>query len=91
MKGRATADWLTFGPDNTGTLDVSHARDPRRRAHLPLLPGTTGLLAGMDAPIYTAPRFATGDERDGWRNKIQAVAKGSLDGTILTYEVYEPR
>ncbi len=45
----------------------------------------------MDAPIDTAPRFDTGDERYGWLNKIQAVANGSLDGTTLTYEVYELR
>jgi len=45
----------------------------------------------MEAPIYTAPRFDTGDERYARLNKIQAVAKGRLDGTTLRYEVYELR
>jgi hypothetical protein len=45
----------------------------------------------MDAPVYTAPRFETGDERYAWLNRVQAVAKGELDGTTLTYEVFEVR
>ena len=43
------------------------------------------------APIYTAPRFETGDERYAWLNKVQAAAKGSLADTLLTYEMYELR
>jgi hypothetical protein len=44
-----------------------------------------------EAPIYAAPLYDTGGERYAWRNKIQAVAKGTLDGQTLTYEIYEPR
>ena len=43
------------------------------------------------APLYTSPLFETGDERYAWLNKIQAVAKGTLDGLRLTYEIYECR
>jgi len=39
--------------------------------------------------IYTAPRFEAGDPSYAWLNKLQAVAKGTLDGSFLTYEVYE--
>jgi hypothetical protein len=40
---------------------------------------------------YAAPRFETGDERYAWLNKVQAIGKGRLDGTTLTYEWYEVR
>ena len=53
--------------------------------------GRRDFSAGMDAPLYTAPKFEAGDERYGWLNKIQAVAKGILDGSTLTYEIYEVR
>ncbi len=43
------------------------------------------------SPIYTAPTFETGDERHAWLNVIQAVAKGDLRGSDLTYELYEVR
>jgi hypothetical protein len=33
----------------------------------------------------------TGDDRYRRLNKIQAVAKGTLDGGTLTYEMYELR
>jgi hypothetical protein len=53
--------------------------------------GRRDFSQGLDAPIYTAPRFDTGDERYAWLNKIQAAAKGNVEGTTLTYEVCELR
>jgi hypothetical protein len=47
--------------------------------------------AGPGAPVYTTPRFDTGDDRYRWLNRLQAVAKGSFDGTTLAYDVYELR
>jgi hypothetical protein len=41
--------------------------------------------------VYAAPLFETGDERYAWLNRIQAVAKGTLDGPTLTYEIAEMR
>jgi hypothetical protein len=35
--------------------------------------------------------YETGDERYAWLNRIQAVAKGTLDGQTLTYEIAEVR
>ena len=37
------------------------------------------------------PLFETGDDRYRWLNRVQAVAKGVLDGLALTYEVCEVR
>ena len=48
-------------------------------------------MAPGSAPIYAAPLYETGDERYAWLNRIQAVAKGALDGQSLTYEIYELR
>jgi len=43
-------------------------------------------------PAYTTPRFETGDERDAWRNTIQAVMNGRSDGrTPIAYRLCELR
>jgi Protein of unknown function (DUF3237) len=43
------------------------------------------------APVYSAPRFETGDDRYRWLNRVQAVGKGTFDGRTLRYELYEVR
>jgi len=92
MKGSAAADWLAIGPEGTATLDVRATMETHDGALVFLYyQGRRDFSEGMDAPIYTAPKFEAGDERYGWLNKIQAVAKGTLEGTTLTYEVYEVR
>jgi hypothetical protein len=53
--------------------------------------GRVDLSGGADAPLFSTPRFETGDKRYSWLNKLQAVGKGSLVGTTLTYELYELR
>lgn len=93
LKGSAAADWATIGPDMTCTLDVRSTFEThdgallfthyRGRIDLSKPPGS--------APVYAAPLFETGDERYAWLNRIQAVAKGKLDGPTLTYEIYEVR
>jgi hypothetical protein len=92
MKGTASADWLTIGPDGTGTVDVRATMETHDGALIFMYyQGRRDFSEGMDAPIYSTPKFEAGDERYGWLNKIQAVAKGTLDGTTLTYEIYELR
>ena len=93
LKGAAAADWLTVGPDMTGTLDVRATIEThdgalvfnyyRGRLDLSKPPG--------EAPTYAAPLYETGDARYAWLNKIQAIAKGTLDGQTLTYDIYEVR
>lgn len=90
LKGNAAADWLTIGPDNTGTIDVRATLETDDGAAVFVYyQGRRDFSHGLDAPIYAAPKFETGDERYAWLNKIQAVSKGVVDGTSLTYEVYE--
>ena len=93
QKGRATADWMTLGPESTGTLDVRGTLETddgalvytsyRGRLDLSVPPGT--------APIYAAPLYETGDDRYAWLNRVQAIAKGQIAGNTLTYEIYEVR
>jgi flavin reductase (DIM6/NTAB) family NADH-FMN oxidoreductase RutF len=46
------------------------------------VPGASGATAAgsartaLTSPVYTTPRFETGDERYAWLNKMQAVMKG---------------
>jgi hypothetical protein len=92
MKGSAAADWLTIGPDGTGTLDVRATMETDDGAVVFVYyQGRRDFSQGLEAPIYTAPKFDAGDERYAWLNKIQAVAKGTVEGTTLTYEVCELR
>lgn len=92
LKGSAAADWLTIGPDATGTIDVRLTMDTHDGALVFVqYQGRRDFSQGMDAPVYTAPKFETGDDRYTWINRVQAVAKGTVEGTTLTYEVYELR
>lgn len=91
-KGRGAADWLTIGPEGTATLDVRAVMETDDGALIyAYYQGRRDFSESMEAPLYTAPKFETGDERYRWLNKIQAVAKGTVDGSTLTYEIYELR
>ncbi len=92
MHGTSTADWLTIGPDGTATLDVRSVLRTHDDAYVYLYySGRVDVSNGFDAPLYAAPLFETGDDRYRWLNRVQAVAKGVLDGLTLTYEVCEVR
>jgi hypothetical protein len=90
VKGNANGDWFLVGPEGTGTLDV--------RCLLETDDGALVLVqyhgrVDLSAPdtTWSAPRFETGDERYHWLNRIQAVGKGSLDGSTLSYDLFELR
>jgi Protein of unknown function (DUF3237) len=90
--GRANADWMVVGPDGTGSLDVRALMTTDDGAVIFVhYTGRVDVSAGPGAPVYATPRFDTGDERYRWLNRVQAVAKGTFDGTTLAYEVYELR
>ncbi len=57
--------------------------------------GRCDISQGIEAPgpIYSTPRLETGDPRDLWLNKVQAVQKGKVDfakGEIVD-QMYEVR
>ncbi len=90
MKGNAAADWLRISPEGYGTLDVKITMETYDGA---LVHATySGRLQFDTMAVYATPLFHTGDERYGWLNRIQAVAKGAFqpDGTLV-YEMYELR
>jgi Protein of unknown function (DUF3237) len=91
LEGRSAADWLTVGPEGTGTIDVRALlkTDDGARVFIQYQGRVDATVAR--APIYIAPRFETGDLRYSWLNRVQAVGKGELVGRTLTYEVYEVR
>ena len=95
LKGRAAADWLTLDSRAQGTVDVRALVETDDGALVYVTYGGRLDLSGGagSAPVYSAPRFETGDERYLWLNKIQGVAKGETtpDGQTLVYEVYEAR
>ena len=93
QRGVAAADWLVVGPEGTGTLDVRVTLEtPEGAVVLLRYGGRVDASRGLGgAPIYAAPQFETGDERYAWLNRIQAIAKGTLTGSSLAYEVYEVR
>ena len=92
MTGTSAADWMTLGADGTGSLDVRALLETHDGALVFVhYTGRVDLTGGHGAPVYATPRFDTGDDRYRWLNPIQAVGKGVLDGSTLTYELYELR
>jgi len=92
LKGKSGADWVTVN-GTIGVVDVRIAVETHDGAVVYVSYGgrvdfTDGTGA---APIYVAPTFETGDERYAWLNVVQAVGKGDLQGSALTYEMYELR
>jgi hypothetical protein len=87
----ANADWFTVGPDQAGTVDARVLAETDDGAAVFLQYHGRVDLSSAGAPIYIAPRFETGAEQYRWLNTIQAVGKGALDGTTLTYQLYEIR
>lgn len=92
LHGSSSADWLTIGPHGTATLDVRSVLRTHDDALVYLhYSGRVDVSNGFGAPLYAAPLFETGDDRYRWLNRVQAVAKGVMDGLVLTYEVCEVR
>ena len=94
MHGNASADWvLVHGAIGTVDVRATFVTDDGAVV-LATYGGRTDLAGGDDGgagPIYVAPTFETGDDRYAWLNAIQAVGKGTLDGSSLRYEWYEVR
>lgn len=92
LKGRSTADWLTV-VGIVGTVDVRTTIETDDGAIIYITYGGRMDLTGGPgaAPIYMAPRFETGHPDYAWLNLVQAVGKGTLDGSDLVYEVHEVR
>ncbi len=91
LKGSSAADWFSIGPDMTGTLDVRALFETHDGALVFMYYTGRTNLGEPNSPLYTTPRFETGDDRYRWLNHMQAVGKGTLEGSSLSYEIYELR
>lgn len=91
-KGTSGADWLTV-VDGICTVDVRFSIETHDGAVVFVsYRGRSDFREGPGAhPIYAAPTFETGDERYAWLNLVQAVSKGTFDGTHVRYEIAEVR
>jgi hypothetical protein len=90
VKGNSNADWVSMAPDGTAGVDVRVLleTDDGALVHVTY----TGRLHLAEQTVLATPQFETGDERYGWLNGIQAVAKGATDGaTQVVYDVFEFR
>lgn len=96
-------DWILFGPDGVGRLDVrvTLETDDGARIYVQYYginvmneKVTKALEAGSgtefgDNYFMTQPRFETGDERYAWLNQIVAVAEGRLLPKAVEYRVLQ--
>ena len=92
LKGQSGADWVTVN-GIIGVVDVRIAFETDDGAIIYVAyGGRIDFTNGPGtSPIYIAPTFETGDDRYAWLNVVQAVGKGDLQGSDLTYEMYEVR
>lgn len=107
MKGSivgAGADWLLFGADGFGRLDVRATFRTVDGAHIYVqyyglieaTPGIQAVLEGGDTPteygdqyFFTNPRMETGDERYAYVNTSFFVGQGRLlPGPKVEYNVF---
>ena len=94
QRGAAAADWLLVDSAGIGALDVRYCAETSDGALVyASYAGRVDLSGGLfTSTVYATPLFETGDPRYTWLNKIQAVAKGTIDQSmVLTYEVCELR
>lgn len=94
MTGTAAADWGTRAADGTVQLDVRATLETDDGALVFVQYNGRFDLSDPAAPgpVYTTPRFETGDPRYAWLNKVQAVMKGRSDGgSLIAYRLYEVR
>lgn len=93
VHGVSGGDWLTVDDQGVAIVDVRLTIRTHDDALVFVQYGGRIDMSGGPgtAPIYAAPTFETGDDRYRWLNTVQAVAKGTLDGQDLTYEVAEVR
>jgi hypothetical protein len=91
-KGTSGADWLRI-VDGIATVDVRFTVETHDGALVYVTyTGRSDFREGPGVhPIYAAPTFETGDERYAWLNLVQAVSKGTFDGTHVHYEIAEVR
>lgn len=94
MVGTAAADWSTLAGDGVLQVDVRMTLETHDGALILMQYNGRADFSDLSAPgpVYSTPRFETGDERYAWLNFVQLVAKGAaLPPSRLGYRLYELR
>jgi hypothetical protein len=92
LTGAASADWLTIGADQIGTVDFRGTVQTDDGALIYLHgPGRIDLSGGMGsrAPLYGGALFETSDKRYTWLNSIVAAWKGMVIDGVLYDEYFQ--
>ena len=106
LRGRVLesgGDWLLFGADGVGRLDVRGTLETDDGARiyvqyfgiLEMNEAVAGAMARGegtefgDTYFMTQPRFETGDERYAWLNRVVAVAEGRMLPGGVEYRVFQ--
>lgn len=87
LKGRAAADWATVEPDGRVRVDARLTVETDDGAVI--LVTYLGRMNARTGIVYSSMYFETGDDRYEWLTWMLAVAKGSVTGRSLTYDVFE--
>ena len=96
-------DWMLFGPDGVGRLDVRATLETHDGARIYVQyygvlvmndAVTKAIAEGRetqygDTYFMTQPRFETGDERYTWLNSVVAVAEGRALTNAVEYRVFQ--
>jgi len=82
-------DWVTVRASGAMEIDVRLLL--RTDDGADVLMQYTGIGFDAGARITTTPRFQTGAAQHAWLNDVVAVAKGTSDGTSVSYDVFEVR
>ena len=91
LLGKAGADWITI-VGSSATLDVRITLKTDDDAIIFVqYTGRAEVGAAGLGPVYVAPTFETSDPRYVWLNTVQAVGKGSTEGSSLHYDWFEVR
>ena len=94
LLGSAAADWGSRATDGTLQLDVRATliTDDDALIFMQYFGRADFSDPANPGPVFTTPRFETGDPRYAWLNKVQAVMKGRSNGRdLIAYRMYELR
>jgi hypothetical protein len=86
------ADWVTFGPDGTATLDMRFTLKTHDDAIVHVAGnGRADVRKGPGTgDSFCAFHFETSDPRYQWLNRVQAVSKGGLmGGDLFRAQLYQ--
>jgi hypothetical protein len=91
QRGTAAADWLHVGPEGTAVLDIRFCLETPEGALITVQGGgrTNSATFAQGSPIYFAPTFEASHPQYAWLNRVQAVARGVVQGESVVFDVAE--